>query len=267
MRTHSSSATLFLGGRGNVLPFHSRDLVMVDLSTGTSSMGNGSSVRLQGPTPGRPAWEVLMIYLDNQATTPLDPRVLDAMLPYLTTRFGNPSSPHRYGREARDAVEESRKQLCRLLGARSTREVVFTSGATESNNLAIKGVVGALGHRGNHVITTAIEHKSVLATCSQLEDAGTAVTYLPVAGDGRVDPQRLKEAITPRTILVSVMHANNSRVHCSLLRRSARSLGPKGCCFTRMLLRAPAPYPSTSICSASTLRPCQDTNSMDPRVS
>lgn len=150
-----------------------------------------------------------MIYLDNQATTPLDPRVLDAMLPYMTTKFGNPSSAHHYGREARDAVEESRKQLCRLLGACSTREVVFTSGATESNNLAIKGVVGALGDRGNHVITTAIEHKSLLATCAQLEDAGVAVTYLPVARDGRVDPQRLKEAITPYTILVSVMHANN----------------------------------------------------------
>lgn len=150
-----------------------------------------------------------MIYLDNQATTPLDPRVLDAMLPYLTTRFGNPSSVHRYGRDARDAVEASREQLCHIVGARSKGEVIFTSGATESNNLALKGVVGAIRERDKHVITTAVEHKSLLATCAQLTDAGIAVTYLPVERDGRVDPQRLEEAITPLTVLVSVMHANN----------------------------------------------------------
>jgi len=169
-----------------------------------------------------------VIYLDNQATTPLDPRVLNAMLPYLTIRFGNPSSTHRYGREARVAVEESRKQVCLLLGARSTREVVFTSGATESNNLAIKGVVGALGGQGNHVITTTVEHKSLLATCAQLEDAGIAVTYLPVARDGRVDPQRLEEAIRPCTILVSVMHANNETGALQPLEEISSVTRPRG---------------------------------------
>jgi cysteine desulfurase len=150
-----------------------------------------------------------MIYLDNQATTPLDPRVLDAMLPYLTTSFGNPSSGHRYGRDARDAVEASRTELCQALGCRSTREIVFTSGATESNNLAIKGVATALRTQGDHVVTTAVEHKSLLAACADLERIGFNVTYLPVRHDGRVDPERLEGTITSRTTLVSIMHANN----------------------------------------------------------
>jgi cysteine desulfurase len=150
-----------------------------------------------------------MIYLDNQATTPLDPRVLDAMLPYLTTRFGNPSSAHRYGREARDAVEASREDLCQTLGGRSSREIVFTSGATESNNLALKGVATALRAQGDHVVTTVVEHKSLLAACADLEGAGFNVTYLSVGRNGRIDPERLDDAITPRTTLVSIMHANN----------------------------------------------------------
>jgi cysteine desulfurase len=149
------------------------------------------------------------IYLDNQATTPLDPRVLEAMLPYLTTMFGNASSPHRYGQEAATAIRTARQQLCRLLGARAEQEIVFTSGATESNNLAIKGTAMALRSRGNHLITTAIEHKSVLATCAQLQQAGYTVTYLPVDPTGRIDPSQVEQAITSRTILVSVMHANN----------------------------------------------------------
>lgn len=176
-----------------------------------------------------------MIYLDNQATTPLDPRVLDAMLPYLTTIFGNPSSTHRYGREAREAVETSRKDLCQVLGGRSSREIVFTSGATESNNLAIKGVAAALRAQGDHVVTTAVEHKSLLAACADLEGAGFHITYLPVGRDGRVDPERVRHAITPRTTLVSIMHANNetgvvqplqeigvvTRRHCVLLHTDA----------------------------------------------
>jgi cysteine desulfurase len=149
------------------------------------------------------------IYLDNQATTPLDPGALEAMLPYLTTMFGNASSPHRYGQEAATAIREARRQLGSLLGARSGQEIVFTSGATESNNLAIKGTALALRSRGDHIITTAIEHKSVLATCSQLQQAGFMVTYLPVDRAGRIDPAQVEQAITPRTILVSVMHANN----------------------------------------------------------
>jgi cysteine desulfurase len=120
------------------------------------------------------------IYLDYQATTPLDPRVLDAMLPYLTGRYGNASSSHHYGQEAAAAVRIARQQLCRLLGARSEQEVVFTSGATESNHFAITGAAMARRDRGDHVVTTAVEHKSVLATCAQLQQAGFHVTFLPV---------------------------------------------------------------------------------------
>jgi cysteine desulfurase len=149
------------------------------------------------------------IYLDNQATTPLDPRALRAMLPYLTTMFGNASSPHSYGQQAATAIRTARQRLCRLLGARAEQEIVFTSGATESNNLAITGTAMALRSRGDHLITTAIEHKSVLATCAQLQQAGFTVTYLPVDRVGRVDPAEVEQAITTRTILVSVMHANN----------------------------------------------------------
>jgi cysteine desulfurase len=149
------------------------------------------------------------IYLDNQATTPLDPRALEAMLPYLTTMFGNASSGHRYGQEAATAIRTARQQFCRLLGVRSEQEIVFTSGATESNNLAITGTAMALRSRGDHLVTTAIEHKSVLATCAQLQHAGFTVTYLPVDRAGRVDPAEVEQAITRHTILVSVMHANN----------------------------------------------------------
>jgi cysteine desulfurase len=131
------------------------------------------------------------------------------MLPYLTGRYGNASSSHHYGQEAAAAVRTARQQLCRLLGARSEQEVVFTSGATESNHLAITGAVMALRDRGDHVVTTAVEHKSVLATCAQLQQAGFHVTFLPVDQAGRVDPAEVKKAITGRTILVSVMHANN----------------------------------------------------------
>jgi cysteine desulfurase len=151
------------------------------------------------------------IYLDNQATTPLDPRALAAMLPYLTTAFGNASSPHRYGQEAANAIHTARQQLGRLLGARSEQEIVFTSGATESNNLALKGAALALRaqHGGDHIITTAVEHKSVLAACAQLRQAGFQLTTLPVDRTGRIDPAQVGQAITSRTILVSVMHANN----------------------------------------------------------
>src|SRR6266704_2379964 len=149
------------------------------------------------------------IYLDNQATTPLDPRALESMLPYLNTMFGNASSSHHYGQEAAPATRTARQQLCSLLGARSDHEIVFTSGATESNNLAIMGTAMALHSRGDHIVTTAIEHKSVLATCARLEQAGFTITYLPVNQTGRVDPASVEQAITAGTILVSVMHANN----------------------------------------------------------
>jgi len=150
-----------------------------------------------------------MIYLDHHATTPLDPRVLDAMMPYLTGKFGNAASRgHQFGWDAHQAVEQSRQQIAGLIGA-APREIVFTSGATESNNLAIKGVVEALSGKGDHVIACAIEHKAVLDVCLRLEKRGLRVTLLPVNAAGFVDPAALEAAIGERTLLVSLMYANN----------------------------------------------------------
>jgi cysteine desulfurase len=149
------------------------------------------------------------IYLDNHATTPVDPRVLEAMLPYFTERFGNAASRyHSFGWTAEKAVEEARKKIAALMGA-EPKEIVFTSGATESNNLAIKGAAEAYASRGDHIVTVATEHRAVLDTAKHLEKSGWHVTYLPVNGDGLVDPDQLRAAITDRTILVSVMYANN----------------------------------------------------------
>jgi len=151
----------------------------------------------------------LPIYLDNHATTPLDPRVLEAMMPYLTTQFGNAASRnHSFGWAAEEAVEKARKQIADLIGA-SPKEIVFTSGATESDNLAIKGVAEMYAERGNHIITVATEHKAVLDTCKKLEKHGYRVTYLPVQPDGLIDLDMLRDAITDKTILISVMYANN----------------------------------------------------------
>jgi cysteine desulfurase len=149
------------------------------------------------------------IYIDNHATTPCDPRVIETMLPYFTTRFGNAASRnHPFGWEAEEAVEKSRKQIAELIGANS-KEIVFTSGATESNNLAIKGVAEMYAERGNHIITAATEHKAVLDTCKHLEKKGCRVTYLPVQQNGLVDLDQLRDAITDKTILVTIMWANN----------------------------------------------------------
>ena len=149
------------------------------------------------------------VYLDYHATTPVDPAVLEAMLPYFTERFGNPASKqHAYGWQAQEAVEKARKQVAALIGASAT-EIVFTSGATESNNLAIKGVACALKDRGNHVVTVVTEHKSVLDSSARLEKDGWNVTRLPVTADGFVDLDRLRAALIDRTVLVSVMAANN----------------------------------------------------------
>jgi cysteine desulfurase len=149
------------------------------------------------------------IYLDNHATTQCDPRVVDAMLPYFTQHFGNAASRnHPFGWEAEEAVENSRRQIANLIGA-TAKEIVFTSGATESNNLAIKGVVEMYAERGNHVITAATEHKAVLDTCKHLEKQGVRITYLPLKGDGLVDLDMLRESITDKTVLVSIMYANN----------------------------------------------------------
>jgi cysteine desulfurase len=149
------------------------------------------------------------VYLDHHATTPLDPRVLAAMLPYFTDKFGNAASRnHQFGWEAEQAVDESRKQIAGLIGA-GPQEIVFTSGATESNNLAIKGVVESYAGQGGHMVTCVIEHKAVLDTCRSLERRGCRVTWLPVGRDGRVDPAAVETAIGERTVLVSIMYANN----------------------------------------------------------
>ena len=148
------------------------------------------------------------IYLDYNATTPVDPAVLDAMLPYLKGEYGNPSSSHAYGVRAHAAVEEARASLAALLGC-SPDEVAFTGCASESDNLAIKGIAEAYRDRGDHIITSQVEHPAVLATCRYLERHGYRVTYLPVDGRGSVNPDDVARAITPRTILITVMYANN----------------------------------------------------------
>jgi cysteine desulfurase len=160
-----------------------------------------------------PAGVKLPIYMDNHATTPLDPRVLEAMMPYLTGIFGNAASRnHSFGWEAEQGVEKAREQIARLIGATS-KEIIFTSGATESTNLAIKGVAEMYRERGNHIITQVTEHKATLDTCKRLEKSGYRVTYLPVMADGLIDIEDLKRAIVTegadKTILVSIMYANN----------------------------------------------------------
>jgi cysteine desulfurase len=151
----------------------------------------------------------LPIYFDNHATTQVDPRVVQAMLPYFTEKFGNAASRnHPFGWAGEEAVENARTQVASLIGA-TPKEIIFTSGATESDNLMIKGVAEMYREKGNHIITQAIEHKAVLDTCKRLEKDGFEVTYLPVQRDGRVDPEEVRKAITPKTILITIMYANN----------------------------------------------------------
>src|ERR1700684_3239148 len=151
----------------------------------------------------------LPIYMDNHATTAVDPRVFEAMRPYFCDIYGNPTSRnHSFGWRAEEAVEKARKQVADLIGA-TAKEIVFTSGATESNNLALKGVADMYAEKGNHIITAATEHKAILDTCKRLEKEGLRGTYLPVKADGLVGFDMLREAITDKTILISVMYANN----------------------------------------------------------
>ncbi|HEX9284092.1 MAG TPA: IscS subfamily cysteine desulfurase [Nitrospirales bacterium] len=149
------------------------------------------------------------IFMDNHSTTPMDPRVLDAMLPYFVEKFGNAASRnHHFGWEAEEAVEQARKQIAKLIHC-DAKEIVFTSGATESDNLALKGVVEMYKEKGDHVVTCTTEHRAVLDTCKALEKRGIKVTYLPVGKDGRVNPDEVRKAITDKTILISIMLANN----------------------------------------------------------
>src|SRR6187402_3254786 len=151
----------------------------------------------------------LPIYLDNNATTPLDPRVLEAMLPYFTNKFGNAASRnHAFGWVAEEAVDYAREQVAKLIGC-TEKEIIFTSGATEADNLGIKGVYEMYSSKGNHIITATTEHKAVLDTCKHIEKLGGEVTYLPVNAEGLIDLKDLEAAMKPTTILVAIMYANN----------------------------------------------------------
>jgi cysteine desulfurase len=150
------------------------------------------------------------IFMDSHSTTPVDPRVMEAMIPYFTEKFGHPGSRnHSFGWEAESAVDKAREQVAKLIGARDPKEIIFTSGGTESINLAIKGVTEMYREKGNHIVTTAIEQRAGIDVCKRLERQGYQVTYVPVKTDGLVDPEEIRKAITDKTILISVMFANN----------------------------------------------------------
>jgi len=192
----------------------------------TNGNGNGHATNLT-PPPG----VKLPIYMDNHATTPVDPRVLEAMMPYLTEVFGNAASRnHQFGWLAEEGVERGRDQVAKLIGA-TAKEIVFTSGATESDNLAIKGVAEMYREKGNHIITQVTEHKAVLDTCKRLEKYGYRVTYLPVQKDGLIDLDDLKRAIDDKTILVTIMAANNEIGVLQPIREIGKICREKGVLF------------------------------------
>src|SRR5579863_4504823 len=178
-----------------------------------------------------PAGVTLPIYMDNHATSPLDPRVLEAMMPYFTAKFGNAASRnHQFGWEAEEGVETARERIAKLVGA-TTKEIIFTSGATESDNLAIKGVAEMYREKGNHIITAVTEHKAVLDTCKRLEKYGYRVTYLPVKADGLIDLEDLKRAMDDKTILVTIMAANNEIGVLQPIREIGKLCHEKGVLF------------------------------------
>ncbi|OXT06026.1 cysteine desulfurase NifS [Thermoanaerobacterium thermosaccharolyticum] len=170
------------------------------------------------------------IYLDNAATTPMKPEVLNSMMPFFDNRFGNPSSLYSYGQEAKKAIEEARDRVAAAIGANAD-EIFFTSGGTESDNWALIGAAYALKNKGNHIITTSIEHHAVLHTCQYLEKQGFEITYLPVDEYGLVDPNDLKEAIKDNTILVSIMYANNEIGTIEPIEELAKVAHEKGVLF------------------------------------
>ena len=171
-----------------------------------------------------------IVYMDYAATTPTDPRVVEAMQPFYLSTYGNPSSLHAPGQEAKRAVEEARSRIAAFIGA-SSEEVVFTSGGTESNNAALKGVAYAMRDRGNHIITSKIEHHSILEPCHFLEEEGFEVTFVDVDGDGIIEPAEVERAMTDRTILISVMHANNEIGTIEPIAEIGRIAGGKGVYF------------------------------------
>ena len=175
-------------------------------------------------------WIMKRIYLDNAATTPTDPEVVTEMLPYFGEIFGNPSSLHTFGQEAKRAIEEVRDRIASFISA-APEEIIFTSGGTESDNFALKGVAYARRDKGDHIITTVVEHHAVLETCRYLEKQGFRVTYLPVDGLGIIDPEAVKKAITDKTILISIMHANNEIGSIQPLSEIGRIAGERGVPF------------------------------------
>jgi cysteine desulfurase len=174
----------------------------------------------------------LPIFMDANSTTPVDPRVVEAMLPYFTEKFGHPGSRnHPFGWEAEAAMDRGREQVARLIGARDPKELVFTSGGTEADNLALKGVVEMYREKGNHIVTTAVEPRSVLDPCQRLEKQGVAVTYLPVDATGLVDVDAIRGAITDKTILISIMFANNEIGTIQLVAEIGKLAKEKGILF------------------------------------
>src|ERR1035438_3629760 len=217
----STSRTRYVAKMKDEVTSRTSDTSSVSVPTGIKTLNRriieGPSARMDGKVnytrdcghPNRQTTVTKTIYLDYHATTPVDPRVLDAMLPFFGAKFGNAASgTHSFGWEAEGAVEVARRRIAELAGG-SAREIVFTSGATESNNLALKGVVAASGMARAHIVTVATEHKAVLDTARRLEGAGCRVTILGVRGDGLVDLDELREAIGAETVVVSVMYANN----------------------------------------------------------
>jgi cysteine desulfurase len=199
-----------------------------------SNMSNNGVIVTNSSSP-LPEGVHLPLYMDNHATTQMDPRVLEAMMPYFMVKFGNAASRnHAFGWEAEEAVENARGQIAKLIGCTS-KEIIFTSGATESNNLALKGIAEMYRERGNHIITQATEHKAVLDTCKKLEKMGYIVTYLPVQADGLIDVEDLKRAIVTegpnKTILVSIMYANNEIGVIQPIREIGKICHEKGVLF------------------------------------
>jgi len=196
---------------------------------------NSTGVVITHSTTPLPEGVHLPLYMDNHATTPLDPRVLDAMMPYFTGKFGNAASRnHQFGWEAEKAVDIAREQVAKLIGA-TAKEIIFTSGATESDNLAIKGIAEMYRERGNHIITQVTEHKAILDTCKKLEKQGFRVTYLPVMADGLIDLDDLRRAIVTegpeKTILVTIMYANNEIGVVQPIREIGKICHEKGVLF------------------------------------